>query len=113
MSSRKNRGDRKDRRENVSLRSLHAWRFFLFVLMAWSSLAQAQPRLTFNKEIAPIISQRCATCHRPGEIGPFSLLTYDDVKRHAAQIAAVTKQRFMPPWLPEAGHGEFEEERRL
>src|SRR6201994_743731 len=68
---------------------------------------------TFYRNIAPIVYQNCSTCHRPGESGPFSLLTYDDVKRHAAQIATVTKQRFMPPWLPEAGHGEFEEERRL
>lgn len=68
---------------------------------------------TFYRNIAPIIYQNCSTCHRPGESGPFSLLTYDDVKRHALQIADVTKRRFMPPWLPEPGHGDFEEERRL
>lgn len=68
---------------------------------------------TFYRNIAPIIYQNCSTCHRPGESGPFSLLNYDDVKRHAAQIAVVTKRRYMPPWLPEPGHGEFEEERRL
>jgi tetratricopeptide (TPR) repeat protein/mono/diheme cytochrome c family protein len=68
---------------------------------------------TFYRNIAPIIYQNCSTCHRPGESGPFSLLNYDDVKRHASQIATVTRQHFMPPWLPEVGHGEFEEERRL
>jgi len=71
------------------------------------------PAPTFYRNIAPIIYQNCSTCHRPGESGPFSLLSYDDVKRHASQIAAVTKSHFMPPWLPEAGHGDFEEERRL
>lgn len=111
MSSRKNRGDRTDRREDVSLRSLRALRFFL-VVICWPAPAQAQP-LTFNREIAPIIWRRCAPCHRPGEIGPFSLLTYDDVRRHAAQIAAVTARRIMPPWKPAAGKGEFEGERRL
>ena len=40
-------------------------------------------------------------CHRPGELAPFNLLTYDDVKQHARQIATVTKSRFMPPWKPE------------
>jgi hypothetical protein len=35
------------------------------------------------------------------------------VRRHARQVAAVTKRRFMPPWLPEPGHGEFTEDRRL
>jgi tetratricopeptide (TPR) repeat protein/mono/diheme cytochrome c family protein len=68
---------------------------------------------TFYRDIAPIIYKNCSTCHRPGESGPFSLLSYEDVKRHATQIAAVTKRRFMPPWLPQAGYGEFEEERRL
>jgi tetratricopeptide (TPR) repeat protein len=69
--------------------------------------------LTFTKDIAPIVWSRCATCHRPGEIGPFSLVTYDDVKRRATQIAAVTARRIMPPWKPQPGKGEFESERRL
>src|SRR5689334_14998424 len=69
--------------------------------------------VTFYRDIAPIIHHDCAPCHRPGESGPFSLLTYEDVKRHASQISAVTKRRFMPPWLPEPGYGDFVEERRL
>ena len=69
--------------------------------------------LTFTKDIAPIIWTRCASCHRPGEIGPFSLITYDDVRRRATQIAAVTAKGIMPPWKPEAGKGEFQDERRL
>lgn len=84
------------------------------MLLALSaSLAHAQPRLTFNKDIAPIVWTRCAPCHRPGAIGPFSLLTYDDLKRRTAQIALVTSRRIMPPWKPEAGKGEFQNERRL
>jgi len=71
------------------------------------------PRVTFYRQIAPIVYANCTPCHRPGESGPFSLVTYDDVRRHAQQVAAVTKRRFMPPWLPEPGHGEFAEERRL
>ena len=81
--------------------------------MLQPSLADAQPRLTFTRDIAPIIWTRCALCHRPGEIGPFSLITYDDVRRHAAQIAAVTARRIMPPWKPAAGKGDFQNERRL
>jgi tetratricopeptide (TPR) repeat protein len=75
--------------------------------------AAAVPQVTFYRHIAPIVYQYCAPCHRPGESGPFSLLTYDDVRRHASQIAEVTKRRYMPPWLPEPGHGDFAEERRL
>lgn len=69
--------------------------------------------LTFNKDIAPIVWRRCSGCHRPGEIGPFSLLTYDDVRSHADKIAEATRRRIMPPWLPEPGYGAFQNERRL
>ncbi len=69
--------------------------------------------VSFNQHIAPIVNQYCAPCHSPGEAAPFSLLTYEEVKRHAAQIAVVTKRRYMPPWLPEPGYGDFVEERRL
>jgi len=78
-----------------------------------ASPVAAQPRLTFTKDIAPIIWSRCVSCHRPGEIGPFSLFTFDDVRRHATQIAAVTARRLMPPWKPESGKGEFQNARRL
>ena len=69
--------------------------------------------LTFNKDIAPIIFQSCAECHHPGGPAPFSLLGYEDVKKRARQIATVTKSRYMPPWPPESGYGEFIGERRL
>ncbi len=80
-------------------------------LLAAASVPAAT--VTFNHDIAPIVYRNCSGCHRPGESAPFSLLSYDDVKRRAPLIAAVTKRRYMPPWLPEAGHGEFAEERRL
>jgi len=69
--------------------------------------------VTFNRDIAPIVYQYCAACHRPGEAGPFPLLTYQDVKKHGRQIEAVTQTRFMPPWLPEPGALKFADERRL
>ncbi len=61
--------------------------------------------------IAPIIFQHCTSCHRPGEAGPFPLLTYQDVKKHATQIADVTRRRYMPPFLPEPNG--FADEQRL
>ncbi len=63
-------------------------------------------QVTFNRDIAPIVFHYCASCHRPGESGPFPLLTYDDVKKHGHQIVAVTQTRFMPPWLPDAAAAE-------
>ena len=69
--------------------------------------------LTFNRDIAPLIWQRCATCHRPGESAPFSLIAYADVRSRARQIVTITKSGVMPPWLPAPGYGEFAGERRL
>lgn len=70
-------------------------------------------QITFNRDIAPIMFGKCASCHHPGGAGPFSFLTYEDVKEHGRQIAAVTRTRFMPPWLPEPGNLKFADELRL
>ncbi len=75
--------------------------------------AEAGPPPTFTRDVAPIIYAQCASCHRPGEAGPFSLLSYADVSRHGKQIVMVTDSRFMPPWLPVPGHGEFQGARKL
>jgi hypothetical protein len=83
----------------------------LWVTASWASAAGVPP--TFHKQIAPILYGYRTPCHRPGESAPFALLTYADAGKRAAQIAAVTGSRFMPPWLPEPGHGEFDGERRL
>src|SRR5262245_18440143 len=73
----------------------------------------ARPAPTFNKDIAPILFERCAPCHRPGQAAPFALLEYGEAKEHAEKIVRMTKARRMPPWLPEKGFGEFVGERRL
>ena len=73
----------------------------------------AQRPLTFNRDIAPIIFQNCTTCHRPGEVAPFALLSYDDVKQRARQIVTTTEHRFMPPWKPDPEFRHFEGERWL
>ena len=69
--------------------------------------------VTFNKEIAPLVFQRCASCHRPGEVAPFSLLSYRDVSKRAELIRDVTTERVMPPWKAEPGSLHFADERRL
>jgi tetratricopeptide (TPR) repeat protein len=73
----------------------------------------AQPQVTFNHDIAPIVFRDCAPCHHPGEAGPFPLLTYADVKAHGRQIAFVTSKHIMPPWLPDRGELKFADELRL
>ena len=83
-------------------------RYTLFVAMAVTcstrmSLAD-QPAPTFSHDVAKIIYQKCTACHRPASSGPFSLVTYDDVRRRAETIEAVLDDNYMPPWKP-VDHG--------
>jgi hypothetical protein len=82
------------------------------VLVA-GTVARGAESPTFNKDIAPILWENCAGCHRPGEIAPFSLLTYTDAAKRSSFIGDVTTTRKMPPWKPEPGFGSFHDERRL
>jgi len=96
--------------------------FFLAIVLVLQSHSAPKPQsqspaanqqVTFNRDIAPILFRSCAGCHRPGEAGPFPLLTYKDAKSHARQIAAVTQTKFMPPWLPEPSDFKFADELHL
>jgi Flp pilus assembly protein TadD len=86
---------------------------FQVAASANSQTSPAGNAVTFNRDIAPIVFRSCAPCHRPGEAGPFSLLTYDDAKSHARQIVSVTARRYMPPWLPGPSDFAFADEMRL
>ena len=68
---------------------------------------------TWSHDIAGILYHNCTACHHPGGAGPFSLLTYAEARRWGPQLAVVTQSRFMPPWLPEPGYGNFADVRRL
>ncbi|MBO0722578.1 MAG: hypothetical protein J2P41_17275, partial [Blastocatellia bacterium] len=54
--------------------------------------------VTFSKDVAPIFYSSCATCHRPGEMAPMSLLTYKDIRPWAKSIRERVLSREMPPW---------------
>jgi Flp pilus assembly protein TadD len=69
--------------------------------------------VTFSRDVAPIVYTHCAPCHHEGGLGPFPLLTYEQVSKHGAQIVAVTERRYMPPWPPERGLNEFKGDRSL
>ena len=74
----------------------------------------AEPAVTFNKDIAPLVFENCSGCHRPGEVAPFSLLNYRDVSKRAGQIKEAVASKAMPPWKAEPGaSGHFADERRL
>jgi len=82
------------------------------ILVATRCVAQSAAP-TWSHQIAPLVYSNCTTCHHPGGAGPFSLLTYEDARRWGQLMAAVTASRYMPPWLPEKGYGDFADERRL
>lgn len=86
---------------------------FAVALFAVASPVDSPRKVTFNRDIAPLIFDHCAGCHRPGQAGPFDLLTFEDLRERATRIDEVTRSREMPPWLPEPGHGEFLGQRRL
>jgi tetratricopeptide (TPR) repeat protein len=87
--------------------------FCAIVALLLSVPAQAAGPVTFNRDVAPILFAHCTSCHRPGEIGPFSLQTYRDARQRMTLIADATKRRVMPPWKPEGPRGQFLDDRSL
>lgn len=75
-------------------------------------VAEAQ-RITFYKDVAPVIHANCTPCHRPGGMGPFKLVGYEDVAKRADFIKEVTQSRYMPPWKPDPHYRSFAGERML
>ena len=73
----------------------------------------AGPAITFSNQVVRLFQGRCQTCHRPGEVAPFSLLDYESAKPWAQSIKQATQSRYMPPWKAVPGHGEFLGERWL
>src|SRR4249920_120615 len=69
--------------------------------------------ITFTEDVAPIVFAKCASCHRPGEAAPFSLLSYDEVKRHGRALAVAVTSRAMPPWKAVGGDFSYSGDRRL
>jgi copper type II ascorbate-dependent monooxygenase-like protein len=76
----------------------------------WVPLLLAVPLaadVTFYRDVASIMRQKCAQCHRPNDVAPFVLLTVDDAQTWAQDIRASVANRTMPPWKPVPGYGEF------
>jgi hypothetical protein len=68
---------------------------------------------TYYRDVLPILQEQCQSCHRPGQIGPFSLTSYTEARNWAQEVKEFTKTRRMPPWKAEPGYGEFDGVRRL
>lgn len=68
---------------------------------------------TYTKDVAPIFFKNCAECHRPGEIGPMSLMTYKEVRPWAKAIREQVVSREMPPWHADPAHGQWSNDKRM
>src|SRR4030095_14845682 len=82
--------------------------------IAWAAPAadEAEP-VTFSNQVVRIFQAKCQTCHHPGDIAPFSLVTYDEALPYAEQILEKTASREMPPWKAAPGCGDFKDPRTL
>ncbi len=64
-----------------------------------------EAEVTFSKDVAPILQASCQICHRPGSVGPMSLLTYHEVRRYASRARDLVSKRLMPPYHLDTGVG--------
>lgn len=85
---------------------------FAGLILATAAFAADVP-VTFNKNFLPILQQNCQTCHRPGEIGPMPLLTYQEARPWAKAIKAAVASKQMPPWFADPKYGQFANNRSL
>src|SRR5438309_9216657 len=74
--------------------------FTVLGALALAVLGSAASGPTYNRDVAPILDAKCASCHHLGGIAPFSLTTAADAKAHAGGIVRMTKAGLMPPWMP-------------
>ena len=96
-------------------------RGFCLLLVAGTLWAQPIPSrsrsrgipVTFSNQVVRIFQQKCQVCHHPGDVGPFSMMSFSEVKPWARNIKTEVQARRMPPWKPVPGFGDFVEERRL
>src|SRR6186713_414221 len=83
----------------------------LVLLTALTALSAEEVRqsraVTFNKDVLPILENNCQSCHRPGGIGPMSLLTFDSARPWAKAIKTAVVTKKMPPWLADPHYGDF------
>jgi hypothetical protein len=77
------------------------------------SAAAASDGPTFYKDVLPILQANCQTCHRPGEVAPMSLVTYEQARPWARAIKSAVVSRQMPPWFAEPGYAHLANEKRL
>ena len=84
-------------------------------LITFEKLAESKPAtdVTYCKTIAPLLNEHCVECHRPGEIGPFDISDFDELRGWAEMIVEVVEQKRMPPWHADPQVGSFKNQRHM
>jgi hypothetical protein len=85
----------------------------VFVLWLAGSSAAADGGVTFSKDVMPILQKNCQSCHRPGEVAPMTLMTYEETRPWARAIKQAVMNRKMPPWFADPHYGRFSNAPRL
>jgi hypothetical protein len=86
---------------------------FLAFATVWIGIAAPSEKVTFYKDVLPILQNRCQECHRTGEIGPMALTTYKETRPWAKSIRESVLSRTMPPWFADPNHGHFSNDRSM
>ena len=92
---------------------MRTWLTTVVGTLLFASPALAADPPTFYKDVLPIFQARCQTCHRPGEVAPMSLVTFEQSRPWARAIKTAIQSKKMPPWFAEPGYAHLENERRL
>src|ERR1700758_1904722 len=85
---------------------------FALALIA-CSIGVAGQSVTFYRDVVPVLQNNCQTCHRPGEIGPMSFLSYESTRPWAKAIKSAVLRKKMPPWFADPQYGHFSNDNRL
>ena len=78
-----------------------------------AAVAAPNSPVTFSKDVLPILQKNCQGCHRPGEVAPMSLISYNEARPWAKAIKNAVVSRKMPPWFADLQYGHFANDRRL
>jgi mono/diheme cytochrome c family protein len=86
----------------------------VFASLAVSAVAFAAPaQVTYYKDALPVLQNNCQGCHRPGEPGPMSFMSYETTRPAAKAIKEAVLSKKMPPWFADPAHGKFANDRSL
>src|SRR5579885_1670812 len=88
-------------------------RLSLLVLTAAAGCWAGPPKITFTRDVAPLLQKNCQICHRPGEAAPFSMMSYKETRPWAKAIREAVLTRKMPPWFADPHYGKFSNDRSL